>query len=73
MYVSIGGPMFLIVVGAILYWATDFDLASIDKNTVGLILLIAGIATLLLSLGIALFNSRGRGGQPPSSSPPPRR
>jgi hypothetical protein len=70
--------MFLIVVGAILYWATDFDLANIDMNTVGLILLIAGAALLMLSLGIALFNSQGRsggrgGGQPPSSQPPPPR
>ena len=29
MYVSLGGPMFLIVFGAILYWATDFELANV--------------------------------------------
>ena len=74
MYVSIGGPMFLIVVGAILYWATDFDLASVDMNTVGLILLIAGVAALVLSIGMALMGrgDRGDGGQPPSRYPPPR-
>lgn len=74
MYVSLGGPMFLIVVGAILYWATDFELANIDMNTVGLILLIAGAATLLISIVMALVNNQGRGGggQPPGGSPPPR-
>ena len=75
MYVSLGGPIFLIVVGAILYWATDFDLASVDMNTVGLILLIAGAAWGLPALGMALYNSQSRnggGGRPPSN-PPPRR
>lgn len=66
MYVSLGGPMALIVIGAILYWATDFDLASVDMNTVGLILLIAGAASLVISLGMA-FLGRGRdGGEPPT-------
>lgn len=65
--------MFLIVVGAILYWATDFELANVDMNTVGLILLIAGVAALVLSLAVALFNSEdGGGGQPPSGRPPSR-
>jgi apolipoprotein N-acyltransferase len=74
MRVSIGGPMFLIVVGAILYWATDFELANVDMNTVGLILLIAGVAALVLSLAVALFNSEdgSGGGQPPSGRPPSR-
>lgn len=73
MYVSIGGPMFLIVVGAILYWATDFDLASVDMNVVGLILLIAGVVSLVISLGVAFSNKRGSGGGAPPSQPPPRR
>jgi hypothetical protein len=78
MYVSIGGPIFLIAVGAILNYATDFDISGIDMNTVGVILMIAGAAALLLSLGLALFNnpSRGGQGQDPRGSdrppPPPR-
>lgn len=75
MYVSIGGPIFVIVVGAILYWATDFDLADVDMNTVGLILLIAGAAWLVFSLGLAAYNSQSRnrgGGRPPTGPPPPR-
>ena len=68
MYVSIGGPMFLIIVGAILYWATDFELASVDMNTVGLILLIAGVASLVLSLGMAFLRREDSGpGNPPRS------
>ena len=67
MYVSVGGPLFLITVGAILYWATDFDLSGVDMNTVGLILLIAGVIALVLSLSIALYNSRA------AAPPPPRR
>lgn len=68
MYVSIGGPMFLIVAGAILYWATDFELASVDMNTVGLILLIAGVASLVLSLGMAFLRRQGPGGGGPPAS-----
>ncbi len=76
MYVSIGGPIFLIAVGAILNYATDFDISGIDMNTVGVILMIAGAAALVLSLGLALFNNPSRGqGQDPRGSdrpPPPR-
>ncbi len=59
--------MFLIVIGAILYWATDFELANIDMNVVGLILLIAGVVALVFSIGTGLVNrkDRERGNQPP--------
>ncbi|MBK5116675.1 MAG: hypothetical protein JJE23_07110 [Thermoleophilia bacterium] len=77
MYVSIGGPIFIIAVGAILRYATNFDVSGVDMDTVGLILMIAGIAALLLSLGVALFNKPNRGsgggdagGQPPAGGPP---
>ncbi len=76
MYVSIGGPIFIIAVGAILRYATNFDVSGVEMDTVGLILMIAGIAALLLSLGVALFNNPNRGsggnggGQPPAGGPP---
>jgi len=59
--------MFLIVVGAILYWATDFELASVDMNVVGLILLIAGVVALIFSIVTGLVNrkDRERGTRPP--------
>jgi hypothetical protein len=45
---TIGGSIFLIVVGAILYFATNLHVAHISIDTVGLILMIAGVAGLIL-------------------------
>lgn len=45
---TLGGSLFLIVVGAILYFATNWQLANVDLDIVGLILMIAGVAGLLL-------------------------
>lgn len=73
MYVSIGGPIFLIAVGAILRYATDFNVSGIDMDTVGLILMIAGAVVLVLSFAMALFNRPDTGGRPPTDRPPPPR
>jgi Domain of unknown function (DUF6458) len=76
MYVSIGGPIFLIAVGAILRYATDFNVSGIDMDVVGLILMIAGAVILVLSFAVALFNSSddpNRGNRPPTNQPPPPR
>jgi len=67
MYVSIGGPIFIIAVGAILRFATNFDVSGVEMDTVGLILMIAGLAALLLSLGVALFSNPNRNGNTDSS------
>jgi hypothetical protein len=45
---TIGGSIFLIAVGAILYFATNLHVAHISIDTVGLILMIAGAAGLIL-------------------------
>lgn len=45
---TIAGSIFLIAVGAILYFATNFRIAEISIDTVGLILMIAGAAGLIL-------------------------
>ena len=45
---TIGASIFLIVVGAILYFATNFHVAHVSIDTVGLILMIAGAAGLIL-------------------------
>jgi hypothetical protein len=47
---TIGGSIFLIALGAILYFATNFHVAHISIDTVGLILMIAGGAGLILGL-----------------------
>jgi hypothetical protein len=45
---TIGGSIFLIVVGAILYFATNAHVAHVSIDTVGLILMVAGGAGLVL-------------------------
>jgi hypothetical protein len=60
--VTIGASIFLIAVGAILKFATNFHVKGVDIDTVGLILMLAGIAGLILGLiqyAIAT-NRRGR-------------
>jgi hypothetical protein len=55
---TIGASIFLIVVGAILYFATNLHVAHIEIDTVGLILMIAGVAGLILGLYQQAFWSR---------------
>ena len=47
---TIGAGIFLIAVGAILKFATNFHVQGVSIDTVGLILMIAGAAGLLLGL-----------------------
>jgi Domain of unknown function (DUF6458) len=49
--VGIGTSLFLIAVGAILYFAVNADVSGLSIETVGLILMIVGI----VGLGISLF------------------
>lgn len=58
---TIGGAIFLIAVGAILYFATNLHVAHISIDTVGLILMIAGAAGLVLGLvQQAIWSKRSR-------------
>ncbi len=47
---TIGAGIFLIAVGAILRYATNLNVEGISIDTVGLILMIAGAAGLILGL-----------------------
>ena len=47
---SIGASIFLLVIGAILTFAVSVDTEGFNINTVGVILMIAGVIGLLLSL-----------------------
>ncbi|MET8143939.1 DUF6458 family protein [Sphaerisporangium sp. NPDC005288] len=47
---TIAGSIFLIMLGAILTWAVEFDLAGVDINVVGVILMLGGIAGLLFGI-----------------------
>lgn len=46
---TIAGAIFLIAVGAILRYATNLHVEGVSIDTVGLILMIAGVAGLVLS------------------------
>lgn len=55
---GIGASIFLIALGAILYFATDFDVAGVNIDTVGVILMVAGLLGLIASL--VVFGPRRR-------------
>jgi hypothetical protein len=47
---GIGTSIFLIAVGAILYFAVDASVSGLEITTVGLILMICGVLGLVISL-----------------------
>ncbi|HEY3505528.1 MAG TPA: DUF6458 family protein [Actinocatenispora sp.] len=49
---SIGIGIFLLVLGAILAFAVNADLGWLDVNVVGWILILAGAAELVITLGV---------------------
>jgi hypothetical protein len=56
-----GTSIFLIAVGAILRYAVTASVSGISLSTVGLILMIVGVAGLVLSL-LYVLTARSRGG-----------
>jgi hypothetical protein len=57
--VTIGVSILLIAVGAILKYATNFHVKGVNVDTVGLIIMLAGIAGLIIGLiQYAVWNSR---------------
>jgi hypothetical protein len=60
--VTVGGSLFLIAVGAILAFAVTADVAGIELQTVGWILMIIGVIGLIL--GLFMMN-RARSAPPP--------
>jgi hypothetical protein len=57
---TIGASIFLIAVGAILYFATNLHVAHVQIDTVGLILMIAGLAGLVIGLFLRANDDRRR-------------
>ena len=47
---GIGTSLFLIAVGAILYFAVDASISGIEITTIGIILMVVGVLGLLISL-----------------------
>jgi len=57
---GIGLGIVLIVAGAILLWAVEFDLQFIDDDALGVILLAAGVLTIILALVMNAQRSRSK-------------
>jgi len=47
---GIGTSLFLIAVGAILYFAVNADISGLEISTIGIILMVVGVIGLLISL-----------------------
>ena len=54
--VGIGTSLFLIAVGAILYFAVDADISGLEISTIGIILMVVGAIGLAVTL--AIFGGR---------------
>lgn len=67
---TIGAGIFLIAVGAILKFATNFHVKGVSIDTIGVILMVAGAAGLLIGLFQEIVWSR-RGRQVAPGEVPP--
>jgi hypothetical protein len=56
---TVGSGIFLIVVGAIILFALNIEIAGVEEGTIGLILLAAGVVVLVLALISAPFRYWG--------------
>ena len=56
---GVGAGIFLIAVGAILTYAVNADLEGIELDTIGVILMIAGLAVALFSMFFYAVNRSG--------------
>jgi hypothetical protein len=63
---TIGASLFCITVGAILYFAVTAELAGIELQTVGLILMIVGALGMILGLVLMSSARRAEPPGPPS-------
>jgi hypothetical protein len=57
---SVGASLFLIAIGAILRYAVTDSVSGVDLTTIGLILMIAGAAGLVIGLFMMTTANRGR-------------
>ena len=56
---GIGTSLFLIAVGAILYFAVEADISGLEISTIGVILMVVGVIGLLISLFMVSSTRRG--------------
>jgi hypothetical protein len=70
---TVGSGIFLIVVGAIIRYGLNLNIAGVQENTIGAILILAGIVVAILGLISAPFRwAAWRRGDyvPPEDRPP---
>ena len=60
---TIGGSIALIVIGAILTWGITWQPTYVDLQAIGVILMIAGVAGLIISVAFTVNRRRGRPAQ----------
>jgi hypothetical protein len=58
--VTIGGSIALIVIGAILKWGITWHPQNVDLQVIGLILIIAGVAGLIIAITFQVLRRRQR-------------
>jgi Domain of unknown function (DUF6458) len=58
--VTIGGSIALIVIGAILKWGVTWQPNNVNLQVIGVILMIAGVAGLIISVTFLTMRRRGR-------------
>jgi hypothetical protein len=67
---TIGSSLFMIAVGAILKYAVTADLAGIDLQVVGVILMLAGLVGLVIGIGFYISERADARRMPPDPPPP---
>jgi hypothetical protein len=67
---SIGSSVFLVAIGAILRYAVTATVSGVSIQTIGLILMLAGIFGLVLSLYLLAWRPRRAGGEGMVERPP---
>jgi Domain of unknown function (DUF6458) len=58
--VTIGGSIALIIIGAIFRFGITWKPAHVDLQAIGVILMIAGVACLIISIAFLVTRRRGR-------------
>lgn len=64
---TIGGGLALIIIGAILAYAVEYDISGLDLKVVGVILMVGGLVGLII--GIARLAAASRRRVPPVGTP----
>ncbi len=58
-YGGIGGSLFLVAIGAVLYWGVSVEGEGFNLNIIGLILMIVGAVGVVLTLIMSAGSDRG--------------